>query len=194
MKATLLIDMDNTLNFFGEAFVQEVINEGFDYDISCLDFYDIESGIQVDSKKEKSKIKNMIFSKLDFWENIPPIEYAVEAIKYLETKFEVIIATTPWRFEEKYTDAKRNWMEHHFPFFDSDKIIFSEKKYDLLAEGIIDDKIEVLENCSKAGMYTIAFHQPYNASTKTDFRLFSWEMEEVGCLVNHMYKTIKEGK
>lgn len=175
----VLVDIDGTLNEILDPFIEKVLEMGYKYDYEYRKSYDMENGIQ---KKNPRNVLIEIFNEPSFWINLPVASNSYEGLYYLNSTYDTYIATTPWNEENK--TLKKKWIKKHFPFFNTDRIIFSDKKWDLEADVIIEDKPENLEKCKKAGMKAICKVQPYNTETNPDAFLDDWKdiydvMEEV---------------
>lgn len=168
-KKKILVDIDGTLNDFQNHFLDFLENAGYKYDYSKCDSYHMEKGIVA---KNKKKILNSIFSLEYFWQSLPTLDHAFQGLQYLNVCYDVYIATTPWNEENK--KVKIAWVKKNFPFIEERQIIFSNSKWKLGGDIIIEDKPDTIEKCNKAGFITVTKFQPYNMKVKTDAFLYSW--------------------
>jgi len=174
----ILIDMDNTINDFTFQFneyLKRYYNTELDYSV-FENTYHIEKAIKLNiSNKKKEKILEEIFAMDDFWLTIPLIDNQVyKVVKELYSDYDVYIATSPWRYNDKYKSSKIEWIKGNMPFIDTSRIIFSSDKWELEGDIIIDDKSEVIENCKKNGFITIMPLHMYNKNTKADYSFKKW--------------------
>lgn len=181
---TILVDMDGVINDFQQHFKKYIKKLGYGYDSSGDLQYHSEYGIlgkdnNSISKKEQKAVSQQIMLNPEFWIDLPVKKGAQECLKWMDKKYNLFIATTPYRFSDTYTGVKVDWLKQYFPFIQPDQILFSKSKWDLEGDAIIEDKPETLEKCKEVGMYTIAFDQKYNASVKVDYRLHSWNLSEL---------------
>ena len=175
----IAIDMDGTINYFDEKFIFTVKELGYGYD--SLSFYkegDWELEKYIIGSDNPKKIMSQICEKSSFWMGIPPMVEAIEVIRRLNRDHEIVIATTPWRDEEKFKLTKIKWMHKYFRCIKESQIVFSSKKWELDIDIIIDDKPSTLEACTNEGITTICFAHSYNSGVKTDYRSSKWSTIE----------------
>ena len=167
--------MDGVINKFDSNFISYVKSNGYDFDEYEFNHngnWDISKFI-ITSENPK-KIMNDICTQMDFWDSIPPIKKAVSIIKELNLKYIVRIATTPWADEIRYKTSKIKWMKKYFPFIDRYQIIFSNAKWNLTGDIIIEDKPDTIDKCNDT-MYTICHDRPYNKNCNSDYRFVNWD-------------------
>ncbi len=125
------------------------------------------------------------FHQSDEFNQILPMENAIDSIKSLMEKNEVYFITArPKEFKSK-TLA---WLDMYFPNFDY-KLIFTGHFHDSKAklkgqickelgiEILIDDNFEYCIDCVNNGVKAILFNQPWNQSSNHDeiIRVNSWK-------------------
>jgi 5'(3')-deoxyribonucleotidase len=186
MKKLMYVDVDGTLNEFAETFKNEVRSLGFSFHPGKEDFYFFEDAI-IATKAEQKEIKEHIFSKSDFWENLPVLPGSQVCIKYLNNLFDLYIVTAPWENSDKHKNEKIEWVNTYFPFLNNEQIVFSSEKWKLQPAIIIEDRVDTLENCQDEGFTTVKFEQPYNKDLKTDYVLYSWQRDQVMKMTNYIY-------
>jgi len=165
---TVYVDIDNTLNEFQNHFITYVNKLEYTYDNSKMDSYEIFLGI---NHPDKYTIMEKIFNDDTFWLSIPSTEHSYHALHYLYTSYDTYVVTSPWNKQNEH--LKKVWLSIHFPFVDSNRVLFCHDKWILAGDIIIDDKPEYLEKC-KPNMTTIKSVQPYNKHIKADYTLNSW--------------------
>jgi len=168
-KKIVLVDIDGTLNDFQNHFLEFLEKSGYHYDYSKCKEWHMERGIKT---RDKKKILNSILSLDYFWETIPTLDYSFQGLQYLNDTYNVFIVTTPWNENNK--KIKLSWMKKNFPFIDEKQIIFSNSKWELKGDIIIEDKPDTINKCNKSGFITITKFQPYNMDIKTNEFLYSW--------------------
>lgn len=79
-----------------------------------------------------------------FFKNLPEIEGAIEAVKYLNSMagFQIYILTAPSERNPLCYTEKRIWIENHLGFEYVSKLIISSNKGLIKADYLIDDYIE----------------------------------------------------
>ncbi len=169
-KVRVLVDIDGTLNEILDPFIEKVEEMGYEYDYEYRKTYNMEDGIKT---KNPRNVLIEIFNDPAFWLNLPTARNSYEGLYYLNSTYDTYIATIPWNEENK--EIKKLWIKKHFPFFDTDKVIFSSEKWTLDADAIIEDKPETIKNCMNMGMTTICKLQPYNFTVKPDAFLYDWK-------------------
>lgn len=167
----VLVDIDGVLSDLQEHLVDEIIERGYEFDLSAMEDYETHTGIL--NVPDTFSIMDSIFKEDDFWLSCPMIENSYEGLFYLCKTFDTYIATSPWDERNKIT--KKLWIEEKYPFFNSDKIIYSNKKWLLKGDVIIEDKPETIQKCSDLGMVTVCKLQPYNINENPTAFLFNWK-------------------
>jgi len=81
-------------------------------------------------------------SQYKFFENLEPIDGAVEAYKKLKEKYEVFILSRPSVYNPLSYTEKRIWVEKHFSFKECDNLILSCDKTLLRGKYLIDDQVQ----------------------------------------------------
>ena len=172
----ILVDMDGVINLFDEHFISFVKRQGYDFDEYNFNHngdWDISQFI-ITSDNQK-KIMNTICIDMSFWDTIPPIPGAIEVLRDINKKHEIKIVTTPWKDDEKFRINKIKWMKKYFSFIGRNQIIFSNKKWEVPGDVIIEDKPETIVN-SNEFMYTLCHDQPYNKNCNPDYRFSNWNV------------------
>lgn len=168
-KKIMLVDIDGVLNDFQNHFLEYVEKLGYKYDVSKTSYYELHYSIK---HKDAKKIRNFIFSLDNFWETLPLLDFAPQGLEYLNDKFDTYIATAPW--DEKNKNQKIDWIKNYFPFFDLRRIIFSDKKWELKGNFIIEDRPETIKKCIENDIISIAKFHPYTMNLDVPYFLYSW--------------------
>ena len=74
-----------------------------------------------------------------FFENLKPIENAIESVQQLRKIFDVYILTAPSTMNPLCYTEKRIWIEKHFGYEFTNKLIISPNKGLLKGDVLIDD-------------------------------------------------------
>jgi 5'(3')-deoxyribonucleotidase len=174
--ASILVDMDSSINEFDKAFFKYIECKGFGFDHACYNDWDVAKFITGTESYEHSRsVFQMALDDFQFWENIQPMKYASQVLRYYSFYHDITIATVPWKKSDQYRGVKIEWMRKHFPFIHEEQICFSNgNKWDLEGDVIIDDKPDILEKCYGKKI-TIKPIQPYNRHIKSDFEFTSWK-------------------
>lgn len=169
------IDIDGTLNYFTESLAYNVELQGYTFDITR---FKKEGAWELDKfiigSDNPRYVMDSICSEIDFWRDLQPRRESIPVLQNLNTTMEVYIVTTPWKDTEEYREVKIEWLHHHYPFIDDSQIIFSNNKWTLDLDLIIDDKPKTIEKCYQQDIITLCFAQPYNKSIPCDYRTNNW--------------------
>jgi hypothetical protein len=79
---------------------------------------------------------------LGFFENLEPIDGAIESINQLRKQFDVYILTAPSNRNPHCYTEKRLWIEKHFDYEFTERLIISSNKSLLKGDFLIDDYAE----------------------------------------------------
>lgn len=77
-----------------------------------------------------------------FFRNLPPISGAIDAVNQLRDMFDVYVLTAPSTKNPLSYTEKRLWIENHFDYQLTEKLILSPNKGLLLGEFLIDDNVQ----------------------------------------------------
>lgn len=180
----IAIDLDDTLADSLTSFI-EFHNENYKTLIKFNDFtaYTLNEIIGLPREEEMKRLE--AFDNSKYYDKIKPIKGAVEAISELSKKHKIIIITSrPEKFERK----TRNWVEKNFHGIK--EIFFIRKVYhetarnkaeickEIGAKLLIDDNLDNVLDCEKAGIQAILIDYPwnqYNPPGKLIKRVKSWK-------------------
>jgi 5'(3')-deoxyribonucleotidase len=162
--------LTGVLNEFQYHFFHYLGKHNYSFDTSKWDDYNISKAIQ---EKNPRRIMNEIFNMDDFWLSIPTTLFSYDGLKHLNDNYTLFIATQPCN---KYNETlKKQWIGKNFSFINPAQIIFSDEKWKLKGDVIIEDKPATIEACKDVGMHTIKYMQQYNNNCQSDFVLSSWK-------------------
>jgi 5'(3')-deoxyribonucleotidase len=115
-----------------------------------------------------------------FFENLEPIDGAIDGIKHLISTHDVMLLSNPSGSGE-ICRGKYAWVEKYLPFFDMENIILTKRKEFVKGTIMIDDNPDFLHKWSKqmpAEHYTILVSHPHNVGCDMlhiDYRCNGWD-------------------
>lgn len=164
MKQQILVDMDGVLADVYSQFIE------MEYQ---------ESGIRLKLEELYGKKEEDAFPSFEkhvrskgFFKNAPLVSGSVEALKYLNEKYKVLIVSSATEFPDSLGE-KQQWLNEHFPFISWEQMIFCGRKDSIKGDIMIDDHPKNLSNFEGK---KIMFTQPHNRNVANDTyqRVFSW--------------------
>lgn len=79
-------------------------------------------------------------SEIGFFENLQPLDGAIESVNRLRSRFDLYVLSAPSaRNPHSYTE-KRIWIEQHFGYPFTKRLILSNQKHLLKGDFLIDDQ------------------------------------------------------
>ena len=120
----------------------------------------------------KEEIKATRYAK-GFIENLPLEEGAIEGLKELSKKHEIIICTSPSTSYKNSVLERYKWVEKNLGFEWTKKIILTKDKTLIKGDILIDDKPEISGIC-KPEWEHIIFDREYNKHIK-DKKRINWK-------------------
>ena len=165
MKKRILVDMDGVL---ADVYVPLIEKE---YKARGIEITQDE----LNGKEERLVFPNLskIASSNEFFLNAPLIEDAIEGLRYLNEKYDLLIVSSATEFSGCINDKQR-WLEKHFPFISWRQMIFCGRKSSICGDIMLDDHPKNLDNF-KGKKYI--FTQPHNFNIENpDYtRVNSWK-------------------
>jgi 5'(3')-deoxyribonucleotidase len=111
------------------------------------------------------------FSREDFFAEIPVMAGSEGVVRELTGKYEVFITTAAMDVPCSF-NAKFHWLQRHFPFIPTTRIVFCGDKSIIAADYMIDDNVRHLGNFrGEAILYTA----PHNIHETRFRRVNDWE-------------------
>ena len=174
---TILIDMDDTIEFLLKAWVSGV-NKKYGRNVSCEDVtsWDVSSAFPGLTHEQVYAVP----LEQGFWKTVEPIPGAAEAIqRFMDAGHEVFIVTaTPY---ESVTEKMTEVLFRYFPFLTWKQLIITSRKQLIRGDVLIDDGVHNLEGGDYVKILMTAPHnRNYDAEANGMIRVQTWaEIEEV---------------
>lgn len=106
-----------------------------------------------------------------FFDDLGVIENSQRALRLLSREFDVFITSAAMDVPFSF-DGKFKWLQKHFPFIPTSRIVFCGDKEIVNADFLIDDRSRHFARFSGTG---ILFTAPHNAREHAQLRANSWE-------------------
>lgn len=104
-----------------------------------------------------------------------PMEGAVDSLEAMHRAGHKIVFVS--YVMGNHFESKQNFLKRHFPFH-SGFIATREKHLVTAADVIVDDRVDNLVRCNKAGIKAVQFDTPYTQSARADFpKIDKWDTE-----------------
>lgn len=127
-KKILYIDMDGVIADFDKA----------------VDSYAPEvnwRGDDVDYNFASTHVNTICETNFNIFQELPPIDGAIEAIEKLKPHFDIYFLTTPmWNVPHSFMD-KRIWLDKHYGAFAFKRLILTHRKDLNLGDYLVDDRL-----------------------------------------------------
>jgi 5'(3')-deoxyribonucleotidase len=111
------------------------------------------------------------FDEDDFFADIPLMPHSAEVVEALMEKYEVFITTAAMDVPRSFA-AKFQWLQRHFPFIPTARIVFCGDKSIIAADYLIDDNLRQLNAFRGEG---IIFTAPHNVHETRYRRVDNWQ-------------------
>ena len=156
----ILVDMDDVLCHFVPRIV-EWYNKDTNSNIKLknVDPWDLEKSFK--DKAALAYFRNYIRYP-SFYQDLPPVEGAIEGFKKLVKKYDVFIVSAVPRSAGLAYEGKMEWLRFYFPFFNLDNFISAQKKSIIESNILLDDGMHNLEPFRESGKTAVAFDRPWN--------------------------------
>ena len=174
---TILVDMDDTIEYLLKAWVKGV-NERYGYTAAEEDVKDWDV-----SKAFPGLTWDQVYAvpmTPGFWAGVEPIPGAAEALRRLTDAGHTVLIVTATPFES-VPEKIGGWLFTHFPFLKWDQVIICGKKQYVRGDVLIDDGVHNLEGGEYVKILMTAAHNvSYNAEANGMIRVHGWdEIEKV---------------
>ncbi|RYY75011.1 MAG: 5'-3'-deoxyribonucleotidase [Gammaproteobacteria bacterium] len=107
----------------------------------------------------------------EFFEDLEPLEGAIEGIKELNQRFDIYIATAAMEHPSSFS-VKYEWLIKHLPFLSPMNFVFCGDKGVVNADYLIDDSARHFRFFSGQG---VLFTAPHNVNEETEVRVNNWQ-------------------
>lgn len=167
MKKRVLIDVDGTIQDYHRRCVQLatlMFGRAFRYE-DCIQHHRVEHGLGL-SPKETEDLYGIIHGP-GFAETMPAFPGAIEAIKELYKRFDVIFVTAPARESVTWMTDRNRWLISNFGEELGSRVIYAELKHAVRGGILIDDtpkQILTWKEESPSENVGMFFDRPYNAN------------------------------
>lgn len=172
-KKTILIDMDDVLENFVEAWLRK-LNEKYNLSMAHEDIFEWDL-CKCIPELSIEEIHSVIRDNA-FWSTVTPKYDAIKYVKKLQEHFNVYVvtATDYHSIKSKMDDLLFKW----FPYLDWNHVIITSNKQLVKGDYIIDDGVHNLVGHDAFRMLYNTPHNKIPASIENElniFRVFSWK-------------------
>lgn len=174
MPKVVALDLDNTLNNLSLEYIKyakEILGYNMIPENNKRHFKHYELGKHFPKntpQQEIEKAYETIFSDYNFWINMKVKYGSYDLVSFFQKdkRYTLRIVTYPWHFVQGSVDGKKDWLKKNFPQLQEDQIIFQKYKWEGNYDVIIDDNVDILNNCFEKGIHTIRMFHFYNIKAK----------------------------
>lgn len=128
MRKILHIDMDGVIADFEKGFTKLcpdlILGEGPNYDL------------------RSARVDKVLSENPDMFYTLEPIEGAIDAIKELDSMFDIHFLSTPVDHVPNSHAGKRAWLHDHFGDLAKKKLILTHRKDLIIGHYLVDDRIK----------------------------------------------------
>ena len=169
----IAIDLDEIIAGFLDAFIK-YHNNTYKTTFHKSDFFSYQFWKVIGGTREEAIDKVYGFHDSHYFDEIEPLDGAIEAIKNLKTNNVLYLITSR---QDDFIEKTRIWIEKHLPNI-FDKILHSNaypkngtsrKKSDLCdrlnVDALIEDNLDYVIECIKQDRKIILFRYPWNEQT-----------------------------
>ena len=158
----VLVDMDGVLANFEKKFLENYMNTyPNEFSIPLDKRINHFSIIEAYPLHLREKVESIYTSK-GFFESLEPIEGAIEAIQEMKAlKIQVAFCTAPLSQYEHCVSEKYKWIEKHFGFDWTKRIIMTKDKTIVRGDYLIDDR-PYIKGLFEPEWKHLLFEQTYN--------------------------------
>ncbi|MFC6860900.1 5' nucleotidase, NT5C type [Zunongwangia atlantica] len=164
-KESIAIDMDGVMADVETHFLNRFNKEYQD----TLTYEDLKGKSESKAFPVKGIIKKYANTP-GFFETVPVMDGAIEAIKKLQERYDVYVVSAAMEFPSSLIE-KRNWLQLHFPFIDWRNIVLCGNKHIINTNYMIDDHPKNLDPFKGETLLFEAFH---NVRVKNHSRAKNW--------------------
>jgi 5'-nucleotidase len=142
---------------------------------AARDYQDL-AGTEAEKEEMARKVQSIYLAK-GFIQDLPVVDGAINAVRsMLELGYDVRICTSPLTHYRNCVLEKFEWVEKHFGFEFTKKIIMCKEKEFVRGDFLIDDRPDIGgESGITPGWEHILFDAPYNRQVPGKKRLKRWD-------------------
>lgn len=183
MKKRILLDVDGVLAAFHERAIKE-IRELFDLDITMQDFPDWDVTHVLENEEDRSLLNSRIHEP-GWATSLEPYPQAIHAVQELRrNNIEIMFATSPNQHSDTWMRERDKWLIRHFGM-KFDEIAHIHKKYWLVADMLVDDKISnvLIYSQHHPGKHALLWDQTYNRKDIQCKRALCWDKDVLAVFI-----------
>lgn len=168
MRQRIAIDMDETicdtlsrhLDWYNQEFAQSLTKD----DLQGIKIYDRVPA------EHRARVREYPDDPA-FFEGLIPFEHALEVIRELHERFDIVIATAAMEHPTSFA-PKFAWLREHLPFLSPMNFIFCGAKKVVQADYLIDDSSRHFDGFVGQG---VLFTAPHNIHEQAPRRVNNWQ-------------------
>ena len=130
-----------------------------------------ENGLAESIPAKHREVFERIPHEPGFFDDLGVIENSQRALQLLSSEFDIFITSAAMEVPDSF-DAKYRWLQKHFPFISTSRIVFCGDKEIVNADYLIDDRSRHFARFRGIG---ILFTAPHNARERARLRANNWE-------------------
>ena len=130
-----------------------------------------KNGLAESIPAKHRKVFERIPHEPGFFDDLGVIENSQRALQLLSSEFDIFITSAAMEVPDSF-DAKYRWLQKHFPFISTSRIVFCGDKEIVNADYLIDDRSRHFARFRGIG---ILFTAPHNARERARLRANNWE-------------------
>lgn len=182
MAHRILVDMDNTLCDWSEAFRAWMADRGYSVTEEA-ETYPATIGLFAEYGIHASALVWHAIRSPGFFRLLRPHPEMISLIHSLESRgYEVWVCTMPLEYDDSIwcQEEKRVWVARHLGERFLDRIVFSRQKHTVPGLYLIDDSPSIVKNASKATWKPVLVEHPYNRDVACERRVaFGTAVEDI---------------
>lgn len=194
---TVLVDMDGVVCDFESHALKQYMKLYPDLPTIPLEkrtqFYATSQYGEEFGEESKQRIRDII-QKKGFFENLPPVPNAVEAVKQLAEcpNVTVFFCTSPLTAYEHVVVEKYRWIEKHFGNEWTKRIIMTRDKTMVKGDILIDDRPVIDGHQLKPEWTHVLFSASCNTHLCQRARIKSWQHEDWKPTIDELVRRLQE--
>lgn len=109
-----------------------------------------------------------------FYRELEPIEGAIDGVKELAKRYDVMFCSAPLLSHETCASEKLAWIGEHFGLDWTHRLILTSDKTMVRGDILIDDK-EDIKGLVEPTWQQVVFDAPYNQNSASPLRVYTWD-------------------